>query len=177
MIEPFLCRVSFAGVPHTITHSQSEEYTISGLSAEDMCKLYWTLNGMTVRYSFSINEVSLTRTLFAESDISPKNRLVTPVEFYQTGYDSEYDTSYLCRLNFNTIYLLEDGTLGVRLLISEIDSTGVVNFNTIPMTNMSSISYDFNFMDTLAKIYLNYNPDVVTSATIEEFMLELNFIS
>ncbi|MDE6432051.1 MAG: hypothetical protein K2L13_01500 [Opitutales bacterium] len=175
MIEPFLCRVSSAGVPHTIVHSRASEYTISGLSALDMCKLYWTLRRINVRYTFAINGVSLSRMVTIETTVSPKNRLIRPVEFYQTGYDSAYDTSYLCRLGFDPIYLVNDDTLGLRLLISEIDSTGAINFNTIPVVGMANVSYNSRFLDIPFKMYLNYNPNVVSSASIMEFSSELEF--
>lgn len=73
MIEPFLCRVSSAGVPHTITHSKENKYTISGLSADDMCKLYWTLNAINIHYSFNINGINVTRAIIATTEVIPKN--------------------------------------------------------------------------------------------------------
>lgn len=177
MIEPFLCRVSHAGVPHTITHSLTQDYSVYGLSAKSMCKLYWTLSKLTISYTFSANDVSLSRTFFAQTMSEPRDRLLVPPDIYNTGYDSEYDTSYLCRLNLDTIYLLPDGTFGLKLMVNEIDSTDSVNLNTFQMENMASISCDFHLLEGTGKMFLNYDTNVITSASIEQFNIELSFMS
>lgn len=175
MIDPFLCRVSAVGVPHTITHSRAREFTISGLSATDVCKLYWTLNSIKIQYSFSINGITVSRNILAETNIVPKNRIIAPVEFYQTGYDSATMTSYLCRLNFDTVYLVNDNDYGLRFIFNEIDITGAINFNTSLIENMSYVSCNFKFFNTSATAYLNYIPSVVSSAIINNFEVILNF--
>lgn len=177
MIEPFLCRVSSAGVPHTITHSKENKYTISGLSADDMCKLYWTLNAINIHYSFNINGINVTRAIIATTEVIPKNRIIAPVEFYSSGYDSELNTSYLCNLFFDPIYLLDDDTLGIKFLFNEIDETSSIDFNILPKVGMENISYDFTFLNVPAKVYLNYNSSVVSEADIESFSVDLIFAS
>lgn len=178
MIEPFLCRVSPAGVPHNIIHSRDKGYNVSGLSPANMCKLYWTLSGITVSYTFSINYMSVKRTISARTKVRPKYRLIAPIELYETGYDAEFDTAYMCRLNLDVIYLVDDGTLGIRLFVSEIDSTDAIQFTMFPEPDMSHVAHEFQFMDNVpAKIYLNYNPDVVEQASIDQFDFNLEFVS
>lgn len=87
------------------------------------------------------------------------------------------NTSYLCNLFFDPIYLLDDDTLGIKFLFNEIDETSSIDFNILPKVGMENISYDFTFLNVPAKVYLNYNSSVVSEADIESFSVDLIFAS
>jgi hypothetical protein len=177
MIEPFLCRVSHAGVPHAVTHSSNiSQAGVANVSPEDMCTLFWRLKTIRLQYSFAINGVSVSRDFYATSDIEPKNRLIIPAEFYASSYDSSTMTSYLCRINFDTVYFGENGKCGVNFLFNEIDSTGAINFNLRPMAGMQNTSLSVQFFNNAITIYLNYLGNVVSSAQINYFEISLIFM-
>ncbi|MDR2436169.1 MAG: hypothetical protein LBD33_02575, partial [Puniceicoccales bacterium] len=176
MIEDFLCRVSFAGVPHAAEHNPNiNQATIRNISAGDMCTLFWLLEKIQLAYSFSINGVSVYRDFYATSEVEPKYRLIAPVELYASSYDSSTMTSYLCRLNFDTVYFGEGGECGLGFLFSEIDTTGAINLNLQPMAGMQNVSLGVPFFNSAVTVYLNYLPSVVNSAQINYFEIKLTF--
>ncbi|MDR0595831.1 MAG: hypothetical protein LBF94_04050 [Puniceicoccales bacterium] len=176
MIEEFLCRVSFAGVPHTTEHdSNISQATVKNISPSDMCTLFWLLEGIRLKYSYAINGVSISRDFSTTVDVEPKYRLIAPVEFYTTSYDSSTMMSYLCRLDFSTVYFDENSQCGVKLLFNETDITGAINFNLQPMAGMQSVSLSVPFFNSTITVYLNYLASVVSSAHINYFQILLSF--
>jgi hypothetical protein len=176
MIEYFLCRVSHAGVPHTVTHSPNiAQATVCGIEARDMCTLFWLLSSIRLRYSFEINGVSISRDFSVTSTLAPKNRLIIPANFYATAYDSATATSCLCRLPFDTVFFDENLLCGVKFQFSEIDTTGAINFNIAPVSGMQNVNLPVQFFNCETTVYLNYLPSVITSAQINYFEITLGF--
>jgi hypothetical protein len=178
MIEDFLCRVSYAGVPHTIEHNPDiSQATVQSISAADMCTLFWLLESIQLRYSYVINGVSVSRDFYATSAVAPKYRLITPVELYASSYDSSAMTSYLCHLNFDTVYFGENGQFGLKLLFNEIDSTGAISLNLQPMSGMQNVSLNVPFFNNIITVYLNYLASAVDTAQINFFEVLLSFVT
>jgi hypothetical protein len=176
MITDFLCRVSHAGVPHTITHSSNiDQATVRDIEPQDMCTLFWLLKSIRLQYSFVINGVEIERDFLAESEIEPRDRLIVPAEFYESFYDTSTATSRLCRLILDTVFFDEDLKCGIKFQFNEIDSTGAINFNVIPMAGMQNVSLSVPFFNGEITVYLNYLPSVVTGAQINYFEITLSF--
>ncbi|MDR1255762.1 MAG: hypothetical protein LBJ94_02465 [Puniceicoccales bacterium] len=176
MIEDFLCRVSGAGVPHSTEHSSDiSQATVQNIPPADMCSLFWLLESIRLRYSYAINGIGVSRDFYAVTSVAPKNRLIAPVEFYASSYDSSTATSYLCRLNFATVYLGGNGQCGLKLLFSESDDSGAINLNLRPISGMQSLSQSVPFFNGTATVYLNYLTGAVTAAQINYFEILLSF--
>ena len=84
--DNFLCRVSFADVPHTLEHiNHISDTNLYPISPE-------LLSSLNIEYSYSINGVNVNRSFFVSSGIIPKNRLISPAVFYKNEYDPLFQT-------------------------------------------------------------------------------------
>ena len=173
---PFSCLINEIGIPNFIIPNNEKDYSISGLSSSDICKLFWTLRSIEVNYTFSINYMSVSRTLFAETRVRPKYRIFAAIELYETGYDIKFDTANMIRLDMDNIYYLGNDNYGVKLFISEIDSTDAIKFTKFPEYDMNNVCCYFDFMNKTQKMYLNFIPHVVEQASIDYFSIKLDFI-
>ncbi|MDR1414069.1 MAG: hypothetical protein LBI56_04005 [Puniceicoccales bacterium] len=180
MDNEFLARVSFAGVPHTLSHSSDiSQATLFPIGAQTVCQLYWLLSSLTVAYSYSINGMQISRNFSMASSIAPKNRLILPPTFYETGYDSSVQTSYVAELHMGTVYFSADdeSQLGLKLTLEEADSVALIKLCLQPVAGMSRVSQPFTFLGKTLIAYLNYNSSVITSASLLNFSLAPQFIS
>jgi hypothetical protein len=180
MSNEFLTRVSFAGVPHTLPHSDDiSQATLFPITAQVVCQLYWLLSSLNVAYSYSVNGTQVSRNFSATSSIIPKNRLIAPATFYETAYDPSVQTSYVVELHLETVYF--DGSnksqLGLKMTIEESDSFNLIKLCLQPISGMGSVSRSFTFMDKTLTAYLNYNSSMITSATLTSFSLTPQFFS
>jgi hypothetical protein len=178
MNDPFLARVSFAGVPHTLDHSESvEQATLYPLAPSQVCRLYWMLTSLTATYSYSINGISVSRNFSVESRVPPKNRLLAPAAFYVTEYYPNTQTAALLELHLNVVYF--DGTdnskIGLNLMFEEMDNLGIINLCLRQISGMASVTFPFTFAGTDLVAYLNHNQSQVSSATLDNFAITPRF--
>ncbi|MDR1414140.1 MAG: hypothetical protein LBI56_04395 [Puniceicoccales bacterium] len=180
MDNKFLARVSFAGVPHTLPHSSdTSQATLFPMGAEAVCQLYWLLSSLNLVYSYSVNGTQVSRNFSATSSIIPKNRLIAPATFYATAYDSSRQTSYAIDLQLGTVYFDANNKskVGLKLVIEEADSFGLIKLCLQPISGMSRVFRAFTFLGKELTIYLNYSSAQVTSASLINFSLTPNFFS
>jgi hypothetical protein len=178
MSDNFLTRVSFAGVPHTLTHSSDlSEATIFPINAQNTCHLYWMLSSLDISYAYTINGVQVSRNFSVTSSVIPKNRLISPAIFYATGYDSSVQTSYVAELHLDKVYFNTDdkSQLGLKLTIAESDNFGIMNLALHQKSGMNNIARNFSFAGGTFVVYLNYSPTLVTSASFASFSITANF--
>jgi hypothetical protein len=174
----FLTRVSFAGVPHTLPHSDDTSLaTLYPISPELACKLYWLLSSLSVSYAYSINGVQVSRSFSASTTMIPKNRMITPAMIYETAYDPQFQTSYLLEMYPDRVYFNgeDNSKVGFNLRVEEADNLGIMKLSLRPEANMDSVSLPFTFMEQTFPAYLNYNTSLVNSASLTNFSLTPQF--
>ncbi|MDR2737372.1 MAG: hypothetical protein LBB18_00305 [Puniceicoccales bacterium] len=174
----FLTRVSFAGVPHTLPHdSDISQATLFPITPSLACKLYWMLSSLTADYTYSINGVHVSRSFSASTTVVPKNRMIAPAMIYETAYDTQIQTSYLMKMSLDKVYFNgnNNSEIGFNLRIEESDNYDIMKLCLYPAPEMNNISLNFTFMDQPLSAYLNFNPSLVTSATLTNFSLTPQF--
>lgn len=175
MNDNFLCRVSFAGVPHTMQHIASVgAANIFPLSPKDACRIYWLLQSIRIRYQYTINGIAVARDFTISSSMIPKNRLLSPAIFYTTEYDSNTQTAYMAQLDLQKIYYdpSNNGHVGFNFTLSEADNFGIMNLCLQPLSNMKNLSRSFSLAGKTMTAYLNYNSSMVSSATFHNISIE-----
>ena len=178
MAEQFLTRVSFAGVPHTLEHiGNLSQATLTQLSPATVCQIYWMLSKITVSYSYVINGIDVSRSISIESSVVPKNRMISPASFYKSEYDSSLQTSYVVQLDLSKVYFdpSDSSILGINFNIQESDNFGLFVFGLHQISGMSSVSSNASIFGRNLTIYLNYNPSLVTSASITNVSFATEF--
>jgi hypothetical protein len=180
MNDEFLTRVSFAGVPHTLSHSDDvSQATIYPISAGDVCKLYWLLSSLNLSYTYSKNGVNIARNFSAASTITPKDRMITPATFFTTAYDAPTQASYTLDLSFEEIYFdsTDNAKLGIKLTIEETDTYNFIDLCLNQVQGMENISRSFTFMGRSFQAYLNYDAAHISSASFSSFSITPQFFT
>ncbi len=175
MNNKFLCRVSFAGVPHTLQHIDSATTAnLFPLSPTDVCRIYWLLQSMHIKYQYSINGINVSRDFTVSSSVIPKNRLISPAIFYATEYDSNTQTAYMAQLDMQKIYFDQSNQehVGFNFTLSEADNFGVMDLCLEALPNMKNIQRSFSFAGQTITAYLNYNSSMVSSAVFNNISIE-----
>ena len=179
MNDNFLCRVSFAGVPHTLEHSDNiSNANLYPISPEKLCQMYWLLSSLNIEYSYSINGVNVNRSFSVSSEIIPKNRLVSPAVFYKSEYDPLFQTSYVANLDFSKIYFNANNlrNLGLSFSLSEADSFGLFWLGLEKKHGMSVVSRNFSFVGNPMTAYLCYSPSLVSAANFYDISITERYV-
>jgi hypothetical protein len=105
--------------------------------------------------------------------------MIAPASFYETAYDQQTQTSYLLELDLTRVFFNPSNLaqVGLGLVVSEGDSFGLLEISLRPIAAMASISKAFSFLGIPLTAYLNYNPTVVTSASLGNFSLTADFVT
>lgn len=175
MHNEFLCRVSFAGVPHNLPHINSATTAnLFPLTPSDACNMYWSLQSIHIVYEYSINKINVSRDFTVSSSVIPKNRLISPAIFYATEYDSNTQTAYMAQLDMQKIYFDSSNKqhVGFNFILSEADNFGVMNLCLQSLQNMKNIQRSFSFAGQTMIAYLNYNSSIVSSVTFNNISIE-----
>jgi hypothetical protein len=67
--------------------------------------------------------------------------------------------------------------VGLGLTVSEGDSFAIVDLSLRPIAGMANVSRPFSFLGTSLTAYLNYDPTLVTSASLANFSLTAEFFN
>jgi hypothetical protein len=179
MNDNFLCRVSFAGVPHTLEHiNRISDANLYPISPEKLCQMYWLLSSLNIEYSYSINGVNVNRSFSVSSGIIPKNRLISPAVFYKSEYDPLFQTSYSANLDFLKIYFNANNlrNLGLSFSLSEADSFGLFWLGLEQKHGMSVVSRNFSFAGNSMTAYLCYSPSLVSTASFHNISITEQYV-
>ena len=177
---PFLSRVSYAGVPHTLPHSSDiSQATLYPLSPKEACRLYWMVATVTIRYAYTLNGVSISREIPLSTTVEPRERLIAPATLYQSQYDSVTQSSYLGSLDLTTVYFDPQNlsSVGFKFSINETEYMNLFSISMSSVSGMGQISKTFDFMGHVFSLYLCYNSQLVTSASLDPIEVEIQFYS
>jgi hypothetical protein len=184
--EAFLYRVSEAGVPHHIPYAPYDhQATLRDLSTQEVANLYWLLETLTIDYNYSINGIGLQRHYSIQATDYPPIQRPKFQSFIlnKMGYDPLYNYPYIGAIRFGTIFQDQQQAnhYGLNLSIYEEDGTG---YNLFCLTTDGEyefldtrISFPFNFMEKECILHLYYNPNYVSSASLDSIALSASFFS
>jgi hypothetical protein len=105
--------------------------------------------------------------------------MIAPASFYETAYDQQTQTSYLLELDLSKVFFnpADRAQVGLGLVVSEGDSFGSLEISLRPIAAMASVSKAFSFLGIPLTAYLNYDPTVVASASLNDFSLAADFVT
>jgi hypothetical protein len=105
--------------------------------------------------------------------------MIAPAMIYETSYDFQVQTSYAMEMNLDKIYFdgSDNSKVGLKLRVEESDAIGIMKLSLLTVDGMLNISLPFEFMEQTFQVYLNYNPSLVTAATLTEFSLIPKFFA
>jgi hypothetical protein len=184
--ESFLYRVSEAGVPHHVPYAPYDhQATLRGLSTQEVADLYWLLETLTVDYHYTINGVGLQRHYSIQATDYPPIQRPKFQSFVinKMGYDPLYNYPYIGAIRFGTIFQdpQQAEHYGLNLSIYEEDGTG---YNLFCLTTddeyeslNARVDSTFSFMGKDCTLYLYYNPNYVSSASLDTISLSAEFFS
>jgi hypothetical protein len=184
--EPFLYRVSEAGVPHHIPYATYDhQTTLRDLSTQEVANLYWLLETLDVDYHYTINSIGLHRHYQINATNYPPILRPTFQSFLlrEMAYDTLYNYPYIGTLRFGTIFQdpQQVNRYGLHLSIHEEDGTG---HNLFCLTTDGNYEFldthvfrEFNFMGKTCRLYLYYNPNYVSSISLDSVSLSAEFFS
>ena len=186
MFSDFLCRVTAAGVPHSIKHIyQDIACPFSGFTGSEMCHLYWCLHSVVVRYRISIDGVGVISgaCTLGNSSNSPSLRLLSPGIFSADYIDSSYNTRHCINLDFSSVYISSAGDFGVQFDLyvyneeeGREDSTILLSLSRdIGTCRDASICRQFRLFDRDHDVFLNYSSDIWDSVELLEFSIDCIF--
>jgi len=184
--DPFLYRVSEAGVPHHIPgEAYGDAATLRDLTAQEVADLYWRLETLDVDYHYTINGVGLQRHYtISGTDYPPIQRpKYTSFVLSTTDYDALYNYPYLGALRFGTVYRdpAQNQRYGLQLSLHEEDGTGynLFGLSTAPQheTLTDRVTLQFSFLDRDIALYLYYNPTYVSTVSLDSAALSATFFS
>jgi hypothetical protein len=178
---PFLCRVTPYGTPFFVSlEPSSNVFIIGDLSAEDVCRLYWLLESVTINYKLMFSgslEVRGELAMGGMYGTVPRQRLLGVPNFRGSIFHSSSGVQSESYIDFSKIYFQSNGLYAVAfdfVIYSKIETEGGSNFLVSLYRNSGSSgqrdSYKtktVNFSGKNFALYLNYNSQIWTANEIE----------
>lgn len=172
--DEFLCRVTSAGVPHSLpTDREIGTVVLQNVEPTNICKAFWLLESLHVYYAYVLNGYTVNRSFSASTTKKPKDRLIAPAVIYHNETDYATYTDYHVFLDFSKVYYdaSEPNIFGLKLELEEADAYDSMNISFYKQEGMLAESCQTTFLDKNLTLYLNYNPNFISSASISNFSL------
>lgn len=172
--DEFLCRVTRAGVPHSLPmDSAISTVVLQNVDPSNICQAFWLLESLQVSYTYVLNGYTVNRSFTASTTKLPKDRIIAPAIIYHNDTDYETYTDYHIFLDFSKVYYdaNDNDIFGLKLELEEADAYDSMNIGFYQQDGMLSTTCQTTFLGKNLTLYLNYNPDWISSASISNFSL------
>ena len=174
IFEKFLCRVTSAGVPHYLPmNSAISTVILQDVDPANICKVFWLLKSLQMSYTYTLNNFTANRSFTASTTKPPQKRIIAPAIIYHNDSDHNTCTDYHGFLDFSKIYYdaSSNDVFGLRLVLEEADAHSYMKIRFYPYPGMLSTTSQTTFLDKSITLYLNYDPTMISYASIGNFSL------
>ena len=161
LTEPFITRASAAGLPANFCHNKAiGDESLRGFNAHELAKVYWTLESLTINYSFTVDGQRTERSLYLPTALHPIDRIGGGALFAQQAELPGRDQ--LAYLDLRDPREAEDGSYSLDFEVLEADYVPYfmlcLGYQTQYPELQLAHTHTFRLFDKLleAKLYLRF---------------------